>query len=325
MRNLIRLKSLIAFPPWFEMPFLANMDLRPFARQTWALSKKNLRIVIVRCWLSTLIRALILPILFLTLLLEIPNLARSRNVLGVAQPAPLRSLADSMIGDKKLAIVTLGNLGSGYPPAIDRLTRSLNADDVVHLDNEDQIRDACQVDYHGNSQCHAVVTFRDSPTSGRVNATWNYTIKADPSRTPSGIVDVFNRDGSIEGFYLPLQVSIDNAITNSSAIPETFSYAYGDQAIYNRDAKRSFLGFAASILGFVFVLTMIPVSHHVSSLMSSERESGLSQLMDGMGGDLEWARVMSFAITFDMLYLPLWIILGCRKHVSPPSSSSCIP
>lgn len=290
------------------------MDLRPFARQTWALSKKNLKIVLVRCWLSTLIRALVFPILFLTLLLEIPNLARSRNVLGVAQPAPLRSLADSMIGNKKLAIVELGNLGSEFPPAIERLTKFLTADNVVHLDNEDQIRDACQVDYQGNSQCHAVVIFKDSPTSGRVNATWNYTIKADPSRRSGGIVDVFNRDGTTEGFYLPLQASIDNAITNSSVVPETFSYAYGDQAKYDRDVKRTFLSFAASILGFVFVITMIPVSHHVSSMMASERESGLSQLMDGMGGGLEWARVMSFVLTFDILYLPLWIILGSRKQ-----------
>lgn len=66
---------------------------------------------------------------------------------------------------------------------------------------------------------------------------------------------------------------------------------------------------------------MATVCYHVSSMLIMERESGLSQLMDAMGGpETAWSRIASYMVTFDLLYLPLWIILGCSK--SPFLSSS---
>ncbi|ORY66061.1 uncharacterized protein BCR38DRAFT_465071 [Pseudomassariella vexata] len=282
------------------------MSFELFLRQTWALTKKNLIIIVVRCWLSTSIRALILPILVLTLLLEIPNLSKDPNRYGVGTPAPVQSLASSMHGSKKLAIVESPGLGPDFPEVLKRITGPLDSSKVTHLDTEDQVHGGCVVDFYGNSQCYAVLIFNDTPLSGRINATWNYTIKADPSRSNAPF-NVFDRNSNVQGFYLPLQLAVDNAIINSTVIPETYSFAYGDQAEHDRQQKRSFQGTAISIFSFVFFATMAPVAHHVACVMSLERESGITQLTHAI---TSWARIASYVITFDILYLPLWIILG---------------
>jgi ATP-binding cassette subfamily A (ABC1) protein 3 len=285
-----------------------------FRRQTWALCRKNFTIIIVRSWLSTIIRAVVLPILLVTLLAEIPNLTPYGMKVGVGSPAPVQSLAQSMNDGKTLAIVQADGLGPEVPDMLKRLTEPLDASKILYLGSNDSVNEACAVDFHGNSNCHAVITINDSPLSGRVNATWNYTLVADPSRQQV-TYNVFDHSLPFEGFWLPLQAAIDNAISNTSVLPDAFSYANGDQAQYNRNQKASFLYLALYILSFVFFASMATMSHHVASMMSSERESGISQLVDAMGGDVVWPRVMSYVITFDILYLPIWIILGCSKSI----------
>ncbi|KAI0125601.1 hypothetical protein BJ170DRAFT_702677 [Xylariales sp. AK1849] len=300
-------------------------NLGSFYRQTWALTKKNFTIAVVRSWFSTSIRALILPILFVTLLLEIPNLSKSGNKYGIGTPTSVQSLADSMHGSKKLAIVQAPGLGSDVPEVLKRLTGPLDSNKVVYLDDDDKVWESCAVDYHGNSNCHAVITFNDSPLSGRQNATWNYTIQADPTRQSSSF-DVNGHHGNTEGFWFPLQVAIDNAITNTSVVPQAFQFAYGNQEEYDREQKVFFLTLDLYILGFVFFVSMVTVAHHVSSMIASERETGMSQLVDAMGGGVAWSRVFSYVITFDLLYLPLWVILGTLFwYLLVPTSNAAIP
>ncbi|KAI1846673.1 hypothetical protein JX266_007246 [Neoarthrinium moseri] len=281
-----------------------------FGRQTWALTKKNFTLMVIRSPFWTAFRALILPILIVTLLLEIPNLAKSRDVYGTGSPAPVRSLAQSMDSSKKLAIVQHPDLASDAQDALKRLIEPLDSSKITILDNKDQIADSCNVDYHGNSNCHAVITINDSPGSGRVNATWNYTIQADPTRFTKNF-NVFDHGGNYEGFWAPLQVAIDNALTNSSVNPDMFSFVYGDQESYDRRQRESFLEASYSILPLAYFLSMLVMVYHLSSMMSSERATGLSQLVDAMGGGCAWPRVYSYVIIFDILYLPVWIIMGC--------------
>lgn len=139
-------------------------------RQTWALCRKNLTITLHRCWLSTLIRAYVLPILFIALLLEIPNLSSDGNGYGVGAPAKVATLAESMKGSAKpLAIIGSQNLGPDFPTALARLTGPLDKGRVLRLESESQIPGACAVDFHGKSNCHAVLIFHESPGSRRAN------------------------------------------------------------------------------------------------------------------------------------------------------------
>ncbi len=284
--------------------------------QTWALTKKNFLVAVVRSWLSTVIRSLIFPIAFLVLLLEIQNFSKDPNKYGFGSPNGVRDLAGT-IHDKKLVFVVPSGLGSDFPPVFDKIVDPISTDKYLQIDNEDKIRRTCPVDYDGNSPCHAVVVFNDSPESGRPGAHWNYTIRTDPSINRSPF-NVFTTDGPIDELYLPLQLAIENAITNSTTMPDVLKYSrQGSLEKTDEDSRKDFLSIALYILTFVFFMTMMPVAHHVASMIAAERESGMSHLIDAMGGGVTIPRVLSYVVTFDILYLPLWIILGCRKLSSP--------
>lgn len=254
------------------------------------------------------------------LLLEIPNFSKSGNKNGIGSPATTKTLSQSMGNSKKLAVVQPSNLASDAQNVLERLIEPLGNDKVLRLDDPDKVWDACNVDYHGNSNCHAVLTFTDSPGSGAPNATWNYTIQVDSSRQGSSAFNVFDHDNVYENFWIPLQVAIDNAIANSTTLPDVYSYAYGNQEEREKQAREGFLMAALYILSFVFFLSMATVVHHVATMMTTERESGLSQLVDAMAGGVSWARVLSYVLFFDLLYLPLWIIIGsCKSSPRAPS------
>jgi hypothetical protein len=91
------------------------ISTRLFISQTWALTKKTLIIAVVRNWLSTAFRALILPITFLVLLLNIKNLILGYGQFGVGSPAPVQSLADAIPSSKKLVFVQPSSLGPDAP------------------------------------------------------------------------------------------------------------------------------------------------------------------------------------------------------------------
>jgi hypothetical protein len=48
---------------WIRI-LLLHINQMGFIRQTWTLTKKNLRIAVLRNWLSTFLRAFLLPIVF---------------------------------------------------------------------------------------------------------------------------------------------------------------------------------------------------------------------------------------------------------------------
>ena len=138
----------------------------------------------------------------------------------------------------------------------------------------------------------------------------------DPTRTSASRFNPLEHRGDVEGFFLPLQMSIDNALTGSSDVPEAFSFTSTDQATKDREVRDQYLQVATYILSFVFFASMMMVCHHVSSMITSERETGLSGLIDAMSGGAAWPRIASYMIVFDLLYLPLWVILGCSEFSS---------
>ncbi|KAI5853669.1 P-loop containing nucleoside triphosphate hydrolase protein [Durotheca rogersii] len=301
------------------------MDFRSFGRQTWALTRKNLLIAAVRKWFSTLLWSLVLPLALLVLLLEFQNFSRDGNRYGVGDPHPIRSLADSLAATpRKLVFVQSPGLGPDFRPVFDQLVRPLSPGQLVHLEDAGQIEATCPVDYHGNSPCHAVVTFRDSPLSGRVNATWNYTISTDPA-SGSGGFNVFSTDDPPDRILLPLQAAIENAMANLTVSPDVMAYTARDQQQAEEDARISFISMAIYILSYVYYLTFFSVGHHVAGMIASERESGMSDLIDAMSGGMAWPRVLSYILTFDILYLPLWIIMGALySHLLLPNQSAAI-
>ncbi|KAI1470153.1 P-loop containing nucleoside triphosphate hydrolase protein [Daldinia caldariorum] len=286
------------------------MNLQSLGRQTWALTRKNLLITVLRKWRSTFFRSLLFPIVVLVLMLEVQNFTKDNNGYGIPNPRSVRSLADSMAGSSKpLILVQEPGLGPDFQPVLEKITDPLDSNRLVHLNNSNKIDATCPVDYHGNSPCHAVVIFKDTPLSGRVNATWNYTIRADPS-LDQGTFNVFDMNSAIDKIYLPLQLAIENAMLNLTDTPDFMPYTSFTQEEMDENSRKSFITIALYILSFVFYITFIPVGHHVAGMIAFERETGMSDLIDAMGGGVAWPRVLSYVLTFDIIYLPLWIILG---------------
>ena len=285
------------------------MELKLLGRQTWALTRKNFITIVLRKWISTLIRAFILPILLLVLLLEIQNFAKDNSRFGFGSTNPVQDLADTIL-DKRVVFVRTPGLGPDFEPVYRKILAPLRRESIFELDNPADVGNTCPVDYHGTSPCYAVVVFNDTPESGRPGAHWNYTIQTDPSKTRFD-PDPFTTKNPLEEVFLPLQVAIENAITGTDTKPEVLKYTFrGSQEQANEEARKQFLALALYILSFVFFMTMMPLSHHVTSMVAAERESGMSELIDAMGGGAAIPRVLSHVITFDILYLPLWIILG---------------
>jgi hypothetical protein len=170
----------------------------------------------------------------------------------------------------------------------------------------------CPVDYHGHSPCLAAVLFTDSPGSSKTGL-WEYEIRTDPGLGDSGW-NVFNTNSAVERVILPLQSAIENAIGNLTETPDIQAFTADSQEEIDKLSRRNFQSIALYTLSFVFFITMVPVAHHIAGMMTYDRESGISQLMDAMGGSrTTWSRVISYIVTFDLLYLPLWIILGAGQ------------
>ncbi|KAI8632504.1 hypothetical protein F5Y19DRAFT_421495 [Xylariaceae sp. FL1651] len=300
------------------------MNTQAFLRQNLALIKKNFVIIVVRKWFSTLLRSLVLPIALLVLLLEIQNFSKDQNRYGIGNPHAIRNLTDTLHGSKPLVVVQSPGLGPDFPPVLDRFMKPLEKIRVIQLNNASQIDATCPVDYHGNSPCHAVVIFNESPGSNMVNATWAYDIRTDPA-LQSRYFDVFNTNSAAEQVLLPLQSAVEAAITNLTEIPDIQAFTGYTQEEIDKFSRQGFQTLALYILSFVFFLTMVPVAHHVSSMMAYERESGLSQLIDAMAGGAAWSRIISYVVTFDLLYLPLWVILGAVFwHLLLPSQNAAV-
>ncbi|KAI1775561.1 P-loop containing nucleoside triphosphate hydrolase protein [Hypoxylon cercidicola] len=287
------------------------MDFKSSGRQTWALTRKNLIIAVVRKWFSTLLRSLLFPILFLTLLLEIQNFSKDTNRYGYGNTHSIRSLADSLAeSSKQLVLVQEPGLGPDFQPVLQKISDPLDSSRLIYLNDSSQVDATCPVDYHGNSPCYAVAIFKDSPLSGHVNATWNYTIRTDPA-LGSFSFNVFDSNGAADSVYLPLQSAIENAMANLTTNPDVMAYTYVTQEETDEDSRKSFITLALYLLSFIYYMTFISVCHHIAGMMASERESGMSDLIDAMGGGMAWPRVLSYVVTFDILYLPLYIIMGC--------------
>ncbi|WYZ43756.1 hypothetical protein EsH8_VII_000192 [Colletotrichum jinshuiense] len=300
--------------------------VRLWFRQTQALTKKILLITLARQWLSTLICSLVIPIVVLALVLGLPSLASSSNKYGVDSPSPAKTLSESIPNDAKLFFVQSSNTGDDVSRAIKDITAPLgNKARVEILQNEKQLMEKCPTDINGRTDCFAAVVFNDSPLSSAGNRQWNYTIRVSSSNSPSTF-DVTQPSKAAGNMFTPLQLAIDQAITNSTIVPDTYMFTRMTQSQAEAIQRRESIGMIVSGLGIVCFASMLPLVFHVVGTIASERESGMSQLIDIMGGGAASARVLSYVIAFDIIYLPTWIILGgIFSSLLLPTSNAGIP
>ncbi|KAF2434403.1 ATP-binding cassette sub-family A member 7 [Tothia fuscella] len=299
-----------------------------FARQTWTLTKKNLRITVKRHWLSTIIRAFLLPIIFVFFISYIKNFFVPPSNFGIGSPVRIRSFIDALRtstgGRDTVAFVDNGHKGGEIEALIKYLTVSIRAagKTVTVLDDDDQLLTTCRSSLRGVSTCFGAASFRSSPTEGG-DGIWNYTLRSDGALNTKIYVDKHDNDAEI--YVLPFQHAIDAAIVNefgnataNGAIPDVvdeYPFTNKDDKQRADDIRRLFMTAIQNFLGVVFFLGLVGILYHLTGFMASERELGMSQLIEAMTPNKhQWhtqaARLLANHLAFDIVYFPSWLVTG---------------
>ncbi|GKT64948.1 ABC transporter [Colletotrichum tofieldiae] len=294
-------------------------------RQVGTLSTKNFIILIARHPASTIYTALLLPII-LTVYLGIgKNLNSPQNDYGIAEPRPIRSLQDGLgaAGASRNTVVFINNGLSGGD--IDRVIGSLSEEvsragkNATAIERPSEIGRICRSSFRATTSCYGAVIFHSSPNEGD-GGIWNYTLRGDGAFGSSFKVD--DDDNDVQVYTLPLQRAVDSAIArtssaeaDSSSLSNVEEWGFTGETEEERQAsaRRQYQQTLIDYLGVSFVLALVGVSYHLPGHVATEREKGLSQLIDSMMSTrYEWeaqvVRMLSSFYSFASIYLPGWIV-----------------
>jgi len=291
---------------------MATYRFPVFLEQTATLTKKILLVAVVRHWPSTLFRSMILPIAYIILLLNIKNFLGYNNTYGVGSAQPVQNLLANIPDAKKLAFVQPPGLGADVDRVVTALASPLqHTKQLVYLTDQNDLLTTCRENLHGITDCFAAIVFNDSPLTAGKNNIWNYTIRGDSKRNGYPFhAERHNNDE--EHIYLPLQVALENAITNSTIIPDEYMFTSLSQSAGDELMRQQYQRVVITSYGVAFLISLTSGIYHLVGMVTSERESGMTQLIDAMGGSPA-VRICSYVLAFDLIYLPCWIVFGVCK------------
>ncbi|PWW78500.1 P-loop containing nucleoside triphosphate hydrolase protein [Tuber magnatum] len=275
-------------------------------RQTWALWKKNVRIVLLRHPVATIFRAALLPIFFISIISYARNLFVPPATFGIGTPAHVKELQRELLAhsDKRLAFVH-NNLGSEVRGLIDGIANPLIAAgiEVVILAKNEDLRVECKQTLRGSSPCFSAAVFHDSPANSD-NGVWNYTLRADTSMR--GVrINVENHDNGVQTYLMPLQFAIDRAIANQArqgsgdVVIDEYMYTSLSQKGREDKIRRNYMNGITQYIGVAVFLGHVAL----------ERERGISSLLESMGVS-KCARILAYFLSFSWIYLAGWIVMG---------------
>lgn len=310
-----------------------------FFRQTWTLTKKSLKVVFVRQWFFTGVRAFWAPIIFVScpcviLWCLLTNeqmffITYSKNFFippsefGIGSPSPIRSLGDALNaaeGNRNTVVfVNNGHTGGDIERVINTVSDAVKeaGKTALVVERDVELLTACKSTLRGASTCYGAVSFHSSPTEGE-GQTWNYTLRADGSL--GGRVFVNQKDNDHQIYILPFQHAIDVAIASSNGtdVPETIDeYIFTERTDEEQDdrIRTLFMNALINIMAVAIYIGVCGVTYQLTGMMAAEREAGLSQLIEAMAPSkrpwhMQAARLLSNHLSFDIIYLPGWIIMA---------------
>jgi len=297
-------------------------------RQTWTLTLKNWLIVLGRHGFATIIRALILPIILTAFLSFARNLFVPSARFGISSAHPVRSLTDALgvassSGRDNVVFVNSGFTGGEIERVVDDLAAVVRGagKNATVLQSADDVPYICRASLRGVTPCYGAVIFHGSPTEGK-GGLWNYTLRADASLGLGHIdVDKDTNDGQV--YMLPIQHAVDMAISRQKGgagdvtpLPDAMDeYPFTSLTVEERaDRVRVvYQGMIMNFLGVTFIVSVIGIVYHMAGFIATERESGMSTLVEAMmATKSRWhpqaARILSYHLSFSVLYLPGWVI-----------------
>jgi hypothetical protein len=139
-----------------------------------------------------------------------------------------------------------------------------------------------------------------------------------------GVLSVESHSNDAEIYLLPLQRAVDytiasiNTTVKHAALPSTvLEYSYTDltQAEFQTEIRVAFQNTIINIVAVAFFVGMVGIVYHESGFIASERELGMSQLLEAMmpnrrRWEPQLARILSYHLAFDIIYLPGWLVMG---------------
>ncbi|CAK7211181.1 hypothetical protein SCUCBS95973_001046 [Sporothrix curviconia] len=310
------------------------MSVSLFLRQVWTLSAKNVRIVFIRHPIATVIRALIIPLILFAFFSFAKYLFVPPAVFGIGTLKPLLSLSDALAdaaitGRHTVAFYNGGLAGGAIDAVIDTIAAQVEStgSTVVRLANDSQIDTVCHSSLRGVTTCYGAVFFVASPDEGS-GGIWKYDIRLDGSLGAGKInVDKSTNDGEV--YMLPFQHAIDSAIVgqqtggnasgNAIASADVHEYPFTSLTPAERDDKIrvEYQKSITNFLGVAFISGVIGICYHLTGFIATERELGMSTLIDSMmttseggrrWGEAQVARLVSYHLSFVAMYLPGWVL-----------------
>lgn len=317
-----------------------------FLRQIGTLVHKNF-LILLRHPFTFAFNPFILPIVLAVFFGVTQNLLRPPVTYGVGEPAPIRSLPQALEESGSRNRIVFINSGFDDGP-IDRVIDILATDaesvdriEVLRRTSERDLNVDCEPGQRAVTDCFGAVVFHSSPSEGE-DGIWRYTLFHDGAITGFRI-DVESNRNDMDRFLLPLQTAVDAAIANvtsaasapdtdedaSSAFPQPttlpatidrYPFTTKTDEEYQEDVRTNYQTSIINFMAVALMTTIILVTYHLTGFVAAERESGMVQLIDSMMPVRQrWiaqlARILSYHITFTLLYLPGWIVCAIVLQV----------
>ena len=202
-------------------------------RQIGALVEKDLLLLLNRKnRISTLWRALWIPLVFAAYMSFILKVYWPKEQYGIGSPTQVRSLADAMKlstgGRDTLVLVNAVSSGGDIDRVIQLITQPLSSSGktIKIFDNSLDMIEACQSSLQGTTKCYGAIVFSSSPNEGPYGL-WNYTIRSDAAFGSN--VDMSKTTNDVEIYQLPLQRAVDAAIASVNSTGDAVAVASVDE------------------------------------------------------------------------------------------------
>ena len=308
-------------------------------RQIAALVYKNLLITLVRHPTSTPWRAFVLPVVFIAFLAYARNLFVPPSRYGIGDARPVKPLQDALGegsgGRETVVFINNGLAGGNIDRVIDEVAGSVRAAGKrVHTASDPaDLLTTCQSSLRGVSSCFGAAVFYSSPDEGP-GGMWNYTLRADGGLGQKVNAEKHNNDVQI--YILPLQHAVDFAIArqntsiDQAALPTTVNeYMYTSLTREERrdQIRTRYMGGIIDVLAVAYFIGVVGVIYQLVGLIATERELGMTQIIEAsMPNHRRWepqmARFISYHLSFDMMFLPGWLVIGITLALGVFSKTS---
>lgn len=243
---------------------------------------------------------------------------------GIGAPHPIRSFENALgaaTGNRDTVVfVNNGHTGGDIEQVIGTLSDTVRGAGKIAttVERDVDLLTECQSSLRGASTCYGAVSFHSSPSEGSGNL-WNYTLRGDG--VFGSQIYVNQDDNDVQIYIFPFQHAVNQAIASlngTTNIPQTIDeYTFTDKTQEEREdnIRRLYMGALIDIMGVAIYIGVCGVTYQLTGQMASEREMGISQLVEAMSpAKKPWhtqaARLLSNHIAFDIIYLPGWIIMG---------------